>query len=35
MDALRDLGACDDPNCAEPNCLKVLGRFAALGEDTT
>jgi ribosomal protein L37AE/L43A len=22
--ALRDLGACDDPGCDEPNCLHVL-----------
>lgn len=31
-EALRDLGACDDPNCNEPNCLKVLAEFDVLRE---
>ena len=25
--ALRDLGACDDPECDEPGCLHVLPRI--------
>lgn len=25
--ALHDLGACDDPECDEPNCLRVLQRI--------
>lgn len=26
---LKELDACDDPNCQEPNCLKVRQRIAA------
>ena len=30
--ALRDLGACDDPECDEPNCLHVASRIQKLLE---
>ncbi len=29
-EALRDLGACNDSDCEEPNCLHVRQRIAAL-----